>query len=288
VIDAPLGYAITVGIASAFNPCGLPMLPAYLSYFLGVEAVDGAEDGRASLRRALVVGLTVSAGVAVTFAVAGLVINNVTRSVQSWIPWITIFIGIGLVGFGIALLCGFEPAVALPKLDRGGRTRGLGSMFVYGVSYAVASLGCTVQFFISLVALQFSERSLLDGIATFLAFAAGMALVLMTLTLLLALGQRSLVRSMRRALPYVQRVAGALLVPIGLYLVYYGWAERDVQSTVQGGAVIDRVSGWSSRIESWIQETGGLRIALVLGLVIAGAAAIAIRRRTVARARSRV
>ena len=62
MIDAPLAYAFTAGAVATVNPCGFAMLPAYLSYFLGIEAAKGVEDDRrASVGTALLVGAAVSA-----------------------------------------------------------------------------------------------------------------------------------------------------------------------------------------------------------------------------------
>ncbi len=46
MIDAPLAYAFTAGAVATVNPCGFAMLPAYLSYFLGIEVAKGTEDDR--------------------------------------------------------------------------------------------------------------------------------------------------------------------------------------------------------------------------------------------------
>jgi len=71
VIDVDLALAFTTGMVATVNPCGFAMLPAYLSFFLGIE------DERASISRAFVVGTTVTLGAAVTFAVAGLAVTVV-------------------------------------------------------------------------------------------------------------------------------------------------------------------------------------------------------------------
>ena len=60
MIDAPLAYAFGVGMVATVNPCGFAMLPAYLSFFLGLEEAD--DDTRASVLHALVIGATVTAG----------------------------------------------------------------------------------------------------------------------------------------------------------------------------------------------------------------------------------
>ena len=49
-----------------------------------------------------------------------------------------------LIALGIAMLAGWEPVVSLPHLEKGGRDRTFRSMYLFGVSYAIASLGCTL------------------------------------------------------------------------------------------------------------------------------------------------
>ena len=56
------------------------------------------------------------------------------------------------------MLLGRQIKVPLPRLDRGGRTRGLGSMFVFGVSYAIASISCTLPVFLAQVSSTLGQR----------------------------------------------------------------------------------------------------------------------------------
>ena len=76
MIDGAFALAFLSGVVATVNPCGFAMLPAYLSYFLGIEshaAVD--EPTQASLRRALLVSASVSAGFLAVFTVLGVVIR---------------------------------------------------------------------------------------------------------------------------------------------------------------------------------------------------------------------
>jgi cytochrome c biogenesis protein CcdA len=276
VIDAPLALAFTTGMIVTVNPCGFAMLPAYLSFFVGLDQRD-AGDTRTSLARALVVGLTVTAGFVLTFALLGFVVRELTDRVYDVASWMSIVVGIVLVGFGIALLAGFEPNLRLPHLEKGGRTRDLGSIFVFGVSYAVASLGCSLGIFLTYSYSQL-DQGLATGIASFVAFTVGFALVLVSLTIALALAKHSLVHQLRRVLPYVNRIAGALLVLTGAYVAYYGTVE--VRGASTGGSVIDHVTSWSSSISIWLDEnrTG-------IGLALGGAVAAALAFVLVARRR---
>ena len=54
---APLGFAFATGMASAVNPCGFAMLPAYIGLYLGSNDEKGGSTPLAQrLGRALLVG----------------------------------------------------------------------------------------------------------------------------------------------------------------------------------------------------------------------------------------
>lgn len=268
MIDGPFAYAFTVGMVATVNPCGFPMLPAYLSFFLGLEGAG--ENTRAGLSRALAVALCVSLGFAATFGAIGFVIVHLTDQVNEWSRWVTVAIGAGLAALGIAMLLGYEPKLRLPRLDAGGRDRGVVSMLLYGVSYGVVSIGCTMPIFLPLVAGTFRRDSLVSGTAIFLTYGIGFAVLLSALTVTLALAERSLVGWLRRVLPYIQRISGGLLVLAGAYVAYYGWYEID--RIGEEDAVVDRVTGWSNEVTVWISDRDATQLGLVLALIVAAAA----------------
>jgi cytochrome c biogenesis protein CcdA len=286
VIDTPFALAFAAGMVATVNPCGFAMLPAYLSFFLGIEAAAGI-DARGSVSRALVVGVTVAVGFASTFAVLGLVISHLSTSAYRVAPWISLVIGAALVLFGIALLRGAQIFLRVPHLDRGGRSTSLGSMFVFGVSYGIASLGCTLPLFLSYASTLFG-RNLLSGAAYFLAYAVGFAVVITALSVSITLARQSLVHNLRRVLPYVDRIAGCLLIVSGTYVAWYGYYEirNSSSSSSESDGVVDRVTGWSADVTNWVQRTGATRIGLLLALVIAaGGVFVATRKSGAARAR---
>ena len=267
-LDAPLALAFASGMVATVNPCGFAMLPAYLGYFLGLEGQE--RDVQASVSRSLGVGLSVSAGFLVVFGVAGLAIYHLQASVYEWVPWATIVIGVALAVLGFAMLRGFEPVISLPKMQRGGRTTGGGSMFVFGISYAIASISCALPLFTSAVVGTFRREYVVSSAAVFVAYALGMTLVLLALTVSLGMAKQGLVRRLRQALPYVNRVSGAIIVVAGLYLAHYGWYERGLRSRGQGDSTaVDTVTGWSADISTWVNDVGSVRLGLLLSLALA-------------------
>jgi cytochrome c biogenesis protein CcdA len=269
MIDAPLAYAFGVGMVAAFNPCGFAMLPAYLSYFLGLEGATHPDE-RASAVRALAVGLAATAGFLVVFAILGIALKGSLDTIQERLPWVTIVVGLGLVVLGGWFLSGRDLTLPVPKPARGPDGRELWSVFVFGVSYALVSLSCTIPTFLIAVTATFEESNLLSGVAVFVAYGLGMGLVLMVLTMAIALARQGLVRNLRQVLPYVQRVSGGLLVLAGLYVAYYGWYELRVRDgETSFGALADFVFDVNTDVTDWIQDVGPVRIGLVLTLVVA-------------------
>ena len=269
MIDAPLALAFASGMVATVNPCGFAMLPAYLGYFLGLEGQE--RDVQASVSRSLGVGLSVAAGFLVVFGLAGLAIYHLQASIYEWVPWATIVIGLALAVLGFAMLRGFEPIVSLPKMQRGGRTTGGGSMFVFGISYAVASISCALPLFTGAVVGTFRRENVVSSAAVFVAYALGMTLVLLVLTVSLGMAKQGLVRRLRQALPYVNRVSGVIIVIAGLYLAHYGWYERRVRAGDggDGSSAVDTVTGWSGDISTWVNEFGSVRLGLLLSLALA-------------------
>ncbi len=278
MIDAPLALAFSAGLVATINPCGFALLPAYLSYFLGLEG-RSEDDARASVGRALAVGAAVTAGFVVVFGVVGTAITRFSLSISEWLPWVTSVIGVGLVVLGIAMLRGFQLNVALPKLNMGTGGQSLRSMFLFGVSYAVASLSCTLPVFLAVISGTFRRENFGSGVSVFLAYALGMGLVLMVLTVAIALARQGLVRSFRRAMRHIQVVSALLLIVAGVYVAYYGWYEIQINGGNLGaGGPAVFVTDLQADILVWVQNTGVLRIGLVLGAATALATAWAIGR----------
>lgn len=276
MIEAPLALAFASGLVAAVNPCGFAMLPAYVSFFLGKEG-DHVPSRGESVARAIPVALAVSAGFVVVFGVVGIVLRPISSTVQEYAPWATIVIGLGLVAFGIVVLAGRELNPRLPKLDRGGRSTGLGSMFLYGVSYAIASLTCTIGIFIANIVNAFSRTDFVSGVAVLVAYAAGMGLVITALTVAIALARDSVVRFLRSGMRYANRAAGVLMVVMGAYVAWYGVFSLRVRNDPGTAAgPVDLVEDWSAEATRFVSDVGATRLGLYLLAAIAAMVSISV------------
>jgi cytochrome c biogenesis protein CcdA len=258
-----LGLAFLRGMVASINPCGFVLLPTYLLFFLGVQAADQATDQRASVRRALVVGSAVSAGFVAVFLVVGVITETIDTWLLSNAKYATVVIGVAFVILGVAMLAGYRPRFATPHLDAGGRTRSVGSMFVYGIAYAVASLGCTMPLFLVTVFGTGRRDGFAAGVANAVFYGLGMGLVVIALTVSLAGANQLLLGALRSAMRYVDLIAAAFLVLSGVYLLYY-FAVVDVGENTS--AITDSVANLQSRVTTTLADRWEV-IAAVLAAV---------------------
>jgi cytochrome c-type biogenesis protein len=275
-----LAYAFAVGMAAAINPCGFALLPAYLAYYLGLTE-DVPEDRRVSttgeaLLRAVWISAALTAGFVVVFGFIGSIWSSISSVVGDRLPWITVVIGALVVILGVAMLLGFEPMVRVPHLQVGKGGQQVWSVFLFGISYGVASLGCTIPLFIVAMSGTFSE-SFWGGVATFLAYAFGMGALIALLTIAVALARQGVVGGLRRLLPYMGRISGGLLVVAGVLVAYAGWSESEQLSLrSRGTGLFERMQDWQSSLSSWIQDVGPGRLGAIAAVVIVSVVVVAV------------
>ena len=278
MLEGPFALALAAGMAATVNPCGFALLPAYLAAFIG----DADHERARPVPRAFAVSAAVTAGFVAVFGGFGLVITPLALSVEKYLPWATIVIGVALVALGISLARGRELNAHIPKLNKGGRDGTLVSMFLYGVSYAVASLSCTIGPFLAVTSTTFRSANLASGVAVFVAYALGMGIVVTALTVAVALAKAGVVGRLRRAMPYVSRASGYLLVVAGAYVAWYGWFEV---RTLNGGdgsdPVIDRALVAQRLLQDAVVSRDPVRLAVMLAsaLLVVGVGVWMVRRR---------
>ncbi|MFA4082588.1 cytochrome c biogenesis CcdA family protein [Mycobacteroides salmoniphilum] len=265
--------AFAAGLIAALNPCGFALLPVYLAL---VVRGPGAEIGRSrALGRAVIATVVMAAGFVAVFTVFGLLTVSVASVVQRYLPFVTVVFGIGLVILGLWLFSGRDIIALMPKvLDANAPTTRLGSMFGYGVGYAVASLSCTIGPFLAVTSTTFESGSLFDGVMVYLAYASGITLVVGTLAVSTALASTVLLNAMRRALPYLNRISGAILLVVGAYVGYYG--SYEVRLFHANGNPDDPIVNAAGKIQraisGWVYLHGAWPWLFILGLAAVGAA----------------
>jgi cytochrome c biogenesis protein CcdA len=250
------------GLLAAVNPCGFVLLPTYLMYFLGVSGRPGTQ--RATVRRALLVSAALSAGFMTIFIIVG----GVSRLFTDWLnqnaKYVSLLIGVALVILGIAMLFGYRLPFSTPKLETGKRDQTVASMYVFGLAYAIASIGCTIGPFSATVLGTIDTDGFFQGIIAIVLYGLAMSLLITTLTVTLALAQGGLLKSLRIGMTYVEIASAVIMILSGLYLTWYWFNDiRDKYDDDFTGQVLN----WQERIAQIIDDNR-LVLAIVFAVIV--------------------
>ena len=266
-MGASLALAFTAGLVATVNPCGIAMLPAYLAWLVGGD--DGDDTAPGSLAAAARVGLVMSVGVVAVLAAAGIVISLGLRALMSVVPWLAIVVGVGLVVLGLRTLTG-RSLPGLPQAARGPGDRSLRSVALFGASYAVASLSCTLPVFLAVIAGSSVQAGVVSSALTVLAYGLGMSALLIVLTIAVAVGRQALVQRVRASARWLTVFSGVVAVLAGVLLVWF-WVVNLAAGNGVGAqtGVFPLVEQVSAALSNWLADA-----AAEVGVILAAVAAI--------------
>lgn len=240
------------GMLAAVNPCGFILLPTYLMYFLGLQGSEQErQTQRETLRKALKVAGSLTTGFMAVFVVAAALANYFTNWLTENAKFATGIFGVALLVLGVSMLFGYKLPFMNPQRLQGEKDQTFRSMFIYGVAYAIASLGCTIGFFISAVFATSRTGGVFTGLRNGVAYGAGMAVLVGGLTVALAFANTGLLKFLRRGLQYMDRVAAAFVLLSGVYLLwYFYWV--DIKE--EGDAITDWVTFRQADINAYLND----------------------------------
>lgn len=256
---AVLTAALTAGMLAAFNPCGFALLPGYLGLFLSDS--DPQSSG-GTVRRALRVSGSMTAGFITVFTIIGILITTLAWQITAYTPYLTLIVGPLLIALGLYLASGRELKLRIPRMRGKVGASPLG-MFMYGMTYAAVSLSCTLPIFLVAVVGATRTANFGAGLVTIIAYGLGMGLVITMLTFAVALARDGFVSRSRSFVRYVNRISGGLLILAGAYLTWYGYAEIQVLNGDATATLPDFGADLAAALTALIAETSPALIAAI-------------------------
>lgn len=265
-LEGDFAYNFILGVVSAVNPCGFVLLPTYLVYYLGTE-LQRSQSRVATLQRGLLVGSAVSSGFVGLFLIVGIITQSFTSAIQDNAKYLAFIIGLALVIMGSFMLFGWKPRIFQPQVSIE-RERTYRNMFVFGIAYAVASIGCTIGFVTSAVFGSVGRHGFVSGVISISLYGVGTAAFVIALTVALAFAQLGIIKTLKKSFQFFDKVAAVFVLLTGLYLSWY-WLGAITNRGSDG--VIRRVDSWQSSVVNFLTSVGAFRLAVAFVIVIVAA-----------------
>ena len=273
-VEGDFAYSLLLGMLAAVNPCGFVLLPAYLVSYL---SVDDSSGPALRVRRSLVVGSSVSVGFLAVFIVVGAVSRLFTGWLATNAKYAALVIGLGLMVVGVRMLSGWRPKLWVPSLSGSARGASTRNMVLFGVVYAVASIGCTIGLLTTAILGSFSRDGALSGVISVGLYGLGMGLFVVALTTSLAFAKNALVRGGRGVMKVMDRVSSVLVLLTGVYLTWYWYVA--ITQREEAGSLVTVVGRWQTNLAETITDAGSPRLVAVFAVIVALGIVAALRRR---------
>ena len=218
-MDVPnvgLLVAFTGGLLSFLSPCVLPLVPSYVTFITGLSL----DDVQAQRRTALIHGLFFVLGFSIIFVLLGAGATLLGQLLRFYSGWISRIGGVVIIIFGLYLM-GIINISFLSEERRmhfSNKPVGYFGTTLVGVAFGAGWTPCIGTILAPILVLAGSEESLSRGITLLVAYSLGLAVPFLLAALavdrFLAFFKR-----LRKQVYMLQRVAGAIMVALGLLMV---------------------------------------------------------------------
>jgi cytochrome c-type biogenesis protein len=227
-----VAVAFSAGLFSFLSPCVLPLFPSYLSFITGmsVDRLTGPADA-SERTRALLHSIAFVAGFTVVFVSLGASFSAAGQFLLDYREWIRIAGGLLIIVFGLYIAGVLRIGILgrTKQIEIRSKPAGFLGSFAVGLTFAIGWTPCVGPVLGSILTLAGNDKTVQQGIGLLLAYSAGLGLPFLVFSAALGLFL-DFFKRYRPFIPVIERVAGVLLVAVGLlvvsnyYIVLNSWA----------------------------------------------------------------
>lgn len=226
-----LFVAVVAGVASFFNPCSFPVLPAYLAQYYTDESGVRVNNKKKILLSGLIAALGVTVFNIMLGSLIGILGVGLGKSLglageepSSFVRWLR-----GILG-GLLLVLGFSHATGrginfdfLQRFFQKSHTNKpqtpFGKIFSYGFGYTLLGIGCGGPILAGLSVYALTLGGFSQALLAFLVYSLVMALLMILVSTLIAFSKETLLKDLGGSVVAIKKFSGYLLLLVGLFLI---------------------------------------------------------------------
>lgn len=202
------------GLASFISPCLLPMLPIYISYFMG-------EEGKGK-KKAVLNSIAFVLGFTLVFLTLSIFANVAGNIISRYIRNIKIVFGI------IIIILGFNYMEIL-KLKFLNKTKGIKikdknlnffKAMTFGILFSISWTPCIGTFLASALFLIAKEQELVKGILLMILYSIGLGIPFIISAILIE-KLKEVFDFIKKNYKKVKIISGLILIIMGLYMIFF-------------------------------------------------------------------
>lgn len=202
------------GLASFISPCLLPMLPIYISYFMGEE-----ETGK---KKAVINSIGFVLGFTLVFLSLSIFASTIGHFISGYTKYIKIIFGIIIIILGLNYM-------EILKLKFLNKTKGINmkkknlnfvKACLFGILFSISWTPCIGTFLSSALLLIAKEQDVLKGIVLMLIYSIGLGIPFI-ISVLLIEKLKEVFDFIKKNYKKVKIISGLILIAMGIYMMFF-------------------------------------------------------------------
>ena len=207
-------FTFLEGIASFISPCLLPMLPIYISYFIGEEEKKSSKKIINAL--GFVLGFTLVFLILSIFASSlGMIISENIRYIKIVFGVIIIFLGLNYME---AINIKFLNKTKVIDADK--KNLNFLKAILFGAIFSISWTPCIGTFLSSALLLVAKHQDMLKGILLMLVYSIGLGIPFVVSVALIE-KLKQVFNVIKKNYNIIKKVSGAILIVIGIYTIFF-------------------------------------------------------------------
>lgn len=211
-----MDYLLTFleGIASFISPCLLPMLPIYISYFIG--------EDNSNTRKALINSIGFVTGFTLVFLLLSIFASSIGNIIVNYIKYIKIVFGIIIILFGLnymeILKIKFLNKTNMRNIEH--KNLNFWKAILFGLLFSISWTPCIGTFLSSALLLVAKEQDLLKGIIMMLIYSIGLGIPFIISAVLIE-KLKNVFQYIKSHYGIIKKISGIILIVAGIYTIIF-------------------------------------------------------------------
>lgn len=207
-------FTFLEGLASFISPCLLPMLPIYISYFMGEE-----ENNK---KKAVINSIGFVLGFTIVFLSLSIFASTLGYFISAYTKYIKVAFGIIIIILGLNYM-------EILKLNFLNKSKGIQiknkklnffKAMLFGILFSISWTPCIGTFLSSALLLIAKEQELLKGILLMLVYSIGLGIPFVVSVVLIE-KLKDVFDFIKKNYKKVKILSGLILIGMGVYMIFF-------------------------------------------------------------------
>lgn len=207
-------FTFLEGIASFISPCLLPMLPIYISYFIG-------EEDKSSSRKIInAVGFVI--GFTLVFLILSIFASTLGIIISNNIQYIKIVFGIIIIFLGLNYMevINIKFLNKSKVLDADKKNLNFLKAVLFGAIFSISWTPCIGTFLSSALLLVAKHQDMIKGILLMLVYSIGLGIPFV-ISVVLIEKLKQVFDVIKKNYNIIKKISGVILIVIGIYTIFF-------------------------------------------------------------------